>query len=65
MKPDNSKKLRMQTLLSILTMVVGILLLAMKIYVDSEPGAIPLLLIVVGAVMLSLQTNSNAAAGPD
>lgn len=49
MKTDNSKKLKMQTLLSVLTIVVGFVLMVLKMYADSEPGAIPLLLIVVGA----------------
>lgn len=39
----------MRTLLSVLTIGVGIVLMAGKIYADSEPGAIPLLMIVLGA----------------
>lgn len=39
-----------QTLLPKLIMVVGILLMVFKIFADNEPGAIPLLLILVGAV---------------
>ena len=50
MKTDNSKKLMVHTLLlSRLTLVIGTLLMIFKIYADSEPGAIPLLMIVVGA----------------
>lgn len=38
----------LQTLLSTLTIVIGCVLMVGKIYADSEPGAIPLLLIVLG-----------------
>lgn len=36
------------TLLAVLTMAAGLLLLAYMVAVESEPGAVPLLLIVVG-----------------
>jgi lipoprotein signal peptidase len=49
MKTDNSKKLKIKELISVLTIVIGILSMLMKIYEDSEPGAIPLLLILLGA----------------
>ncbi|NOT73573.1 MAG: hypothetical protein HOP08_01505 [Cyclobacteriaceae bacterium] len=39
----------MKTLLPLLIMIIGVLLMAFKIYADSEPGAIPLLLIIAGA----------------
>jgi hypothetical protein len=39
-----------QTLLPKLIMVVGILVMVYKIFADSEPGAIPLLVILVGAI---------------
>jgi len=48
MEIDKRKKVTMQTLLSILIMAIGLLLMVFKIYADSEPGAIPLLLIIVG-----------------
>lgn len=38
----------MQKRLSILTLAIGLVLMVGKIYADSEPGAIPLLLVVVG-----------------
>lgn len=47
-KMNNSKKLKVQTGLSILTIVIGIVLMIGKIYADSEPGAIPLLLTIFG-----------------
>jgi len=49
MKTDPSSKPMTQTLLPVLTMAIGVLLMVFKIVADSEPGAIPLLLIVVGA----------------
>lgn len=41
-------RLKMQKRLSILTIAIGFVLMAAKIYADSEPGAIPLLLVVLG-----------------
>lgn len=38
----------MQNLISGLIIAVGLVLLVGKVYVDSEPGAIPLLLIALG-----------------
>lgn len=38
-----------QLVLSAVVLVVGVLLMAMMIYVESEPGGIPLLLIATGA----------------
>lgn len=35
--------------MSVVAMAVGFVLMAFKIYADSEPGAIPLALIVLGA----------------
>jgi positive regulator of sigma E activity len=49
MKTNNSKKIKASSLVSILILVIGVLLMVFKIVVDSEPGAIPLLLIVIGA----------------
>ncbi len=40
---------KMQSLLSAIIFVIGIMLMVGKIYVDSEPGAIPLLLVAIGA----------------
>lgn len=42
------KILKVWKLLSTMTLVIGLLLMTLKIYEDSEPGAIPLLLIVAG-----------------
>ena len=46
---DALEKLRVQKLLSALTVVIGFVLMSGKIYADSEPGAIPMLLVVLGA----------------
>ncbi len=48
MKTDNAKKLKIHSLLSILTMIIGVALLIFMIVVEDEPGAIPLLLIAAG-----------------
>lgn len=45
---DASKKRKVHTVLSALTIVVGFVLMIRQMYADSEPGAIPLLLIVLG-----------------
>lgn len=40
----------MQKWLSLLTIGIGLVLMTMKIYVDSEPGALPLILVLLGVV---------------
>lgn len=45
---DPTAKLKVHTLLSALTIVIGALLMTYMIYVESEPGALPLLLVVGG-----------------
>ncbi|WP_234572394.1 hypothetical protein [Rhodohalobacter sp. 614A] len=57
MKTNNSTKLRIQILLSILIIVLGIALMLIKIVTDSEPGAIPLLLIVLGTAWYFVTRN--------
>ena len=42
------EKLKVQQMLSALTIVIGFVLMSGKIYADSEPGAIPILLVVLG-----------------
>lgn len=42
------KKLKLQKIISIIIFVIGAMLMIYMIIVESEPGAIPLLLIVVG-----------------
>ena len=48
MKSDINNKLKMHKIISLIIIVIGILLMMMKIFEDSEPGAIPLMLIIVG-----------------
>jgi len=43
-----NKKLKITRLLSIITVAIGILLLTYMILVEDEPGAIPLILIILG-----------------
>ena len=50
MTTKNNEKQTIQTLLPLLLIAIGVLLMIFKIVVDSEPGAIPLLLILAGAV---------------
>ena len=45
---DTLENLKVQKILSALTVAVGFVLMAGKIYADSEPGAIPILLVVLG-----------------
>ncbi len=45
---DTLEKLKVQKILSALTIAIGFVLMSGKIYADSEPGAIPILLVVLG-----------------
>ena len=45
---DASKKLKVHALLSRGTLVIGLVLMIFMMYTESEPGALPLLLIVLG-----------------
>ena len=46
---DDGKRLNVHTVLSVLTLVIGIVLLTFMIAVESEPGLLPLLLTATGA----------------
>lgn len=48
MKTQNIDKLQMQRLLSGITAAIGVILMIYMITIESEPGAIPLLLTVTG-----------------
>lgn len=50
MRGGPDMKLRVHKILSVLTIAIGLVLMVAKIYADSEPGAIPLLLVVLGTV---------------
>lgn len=56
----NTKKLEIHSLLSILTIVLGTVLLIFMIVVEDEPGAIPLLLIGVGIVLYFIIQSKNS-----
>ena len=45
---DTLEQLKVQKILSALTIAIGFVLISGKIYADSEPGAIPILLVVLG-----------------
>lgn len=49
MKISGSRKLRIEKLFALAALVMGIVLLIFMITVEDEPGAIPLLFIVIGA----------------
>ena len=49
MKEDVIKKLKMQKRLSLLAVAIGTALMIYMITVESEPGAIPVLIVVAGA----------------
>ena len=42
------EKLKVHALLSVLAIAIGLVLMMYKIYADSEPGLIPILLVVLG-----------------
>ncbi len=42
------EKLKVHKILAALTIAIGFVLMLGKIYADSEPGAIPILLVVLG-----------------
>jgi hypothetical protein len=48
MDMENSKMLKMHKFISLLIIVTGMVLMTFMIIVEDEPGAIPLLLIVIG-----------------
>lgn len=48
MTAGTQKSFRLQRLLSAIVTLGGVILMVGKIVVDSEPGAIPLLLVVLG-----------------
>jgi len=50
MKTDIPQKLKTHNFISILIIAIGFILLIYMITVEDEPGALPLLLIVVGTV---------------
>jgi len=52
MNTDNKLPSTMHTIFPIILLVIGLFLLVFKIYADSEPGALPLFLLLVGTVWL-------------
>lgn len=64
MKAENSKKLKMHKMISLLITLVGIALMTYMIIVEDEPGAIPLLL-VLGGTIWYFYTRSKTRSNPD
>ncbi|MGN6213275.1 hypothetical protein [Parafilimonas sp.] len=52
MKKRISQKLKWDKLLPVLSISLGIILLIYMIKVEDEPGALPLLLIIIGVIWL-------------
>ena len=51
-------------LAALLILALGVALMAFKIYADSEPGAIPLLLVLIGIVLyLVARSRLRSSAG--
>jgi predicted MFS family arabinose efflux permease len=50
MNAEKSSRLRMQKLLASILLLFAVMLLAFKIYADNEPGALPLLLLLIGTI---------------
>lgn len=59
MKNKNIQKQKIYKFISFLTMLLGFLLMIYMIKVEDEPGALPLLLIIIGAVGLILNKIKN------
>ena len=50
MNREISQKLKFNSIFSILTILLGVALLIFMIKVEDEPGALPLLLIIIGTI---------------
>lgn len=59
--PAREQKLEVHAILSLLTLVLGALLLAMMIAVEGEPGLLPLLMLAVGGVWHALARRARRA----
>jgi type IV secretory pathway VirB2 component (pilin) len=52
-----------QTIASLVVLAIGIVLMAGKIHFDSEPGAIPLALVLLGATWFTVTRVRNRRRG--
>jgi hypothetical protein len=57
MKKEIGQKLRWHKILSVVTILLGTILLIYMIKVEDEPGALPLLLIIIGTLWLIASIN--------
>ena len=60
---DTLEKLKVQKILSALTIAIGFVLMSGKIYADSEPGAIPMLLVVLGTGWYLVRESGRGRVG--
>lgn len=51
---SSNKRFRVQTALAAAVLALGLVLLATNIYVESEPGAVPLLIVLTGVAWLAI-----------
>ena len=54
MKKESNRKLLLYRTFSILTILLGLILMLYMIVVEDEPGALPLLLIIIGTAWFSI-----------
>lgn len=54
MKKKISKKLKMNRILSIIVLIFGLVLLTYMIVIESEPGALPLFMLITGAIWFAI-----------
>jgi hypothetical protein len=52
MTTTNKQRATLHTVFPIILLVIGLFLVVFKIYADSEPGALPLFLLLVGTLWL-------------
>lgn len=59
MKTTEQKKAPARTVPALVVLVAGLVLLVLKVIGDGEPGALPLFMIVAGAVWYFVARNRN------
>lgn len=59
MKTTEQKKASARTVPALVVLVAGLVLLVLKVIGDGEPGALPLFMIVAGAVWYFVARNRN------
>ncbi len=54
MKKEISKAVKFLRILSIISLLIGVILMVFMITVEDEPGALPLLLILIGSAWFTI-----------